>query len=366
MLTTFPYFFMVHLFFGLGLGIVMHRSDFCMAGMFRDVFLLNDYYKMRSLLLLVVLTSLLLYISRILGLVASYPPSFFGTPSMANLLGGVIFGAGMVLAGGCAIGTLYKMGTGNLVSVFSFAGILLGSMLFAEFYPVNLSFAEATMFLEGKTSAEHIIGNNGLLILIPGLISAFFFYKWKKEKKWTQKTYARGHLYPWKAAIFMVFIIMLSYILSGRPLSVTSGYAKLSAYLEAQFFPAHMAKLRFFNEDSPRLLYGTVMSGGLGTGVVDPVAVTQVPMIIGVVLGSFLSSAKLREFRINHFPPKRQIFSAFSGGIMMAVGSLMAGGCNVWHIMGGLPVIAFQSLLFLAGITAGAYFGTNILKKVII
>jgi hypothetical protein len=315
--------------------------------------------------MLVVLTSLLLYISRILGIVASYPPSFFGTPSMANLLGGVIFGAGMVLAGGCAIGTLYKMGTGNLVSVFSFAGILLGSALFAEFYSVNLSFAEATMFFEGKTSAEHIVGNTGLLILIPGLIAAFFFYKWKKEKKWTQKTYARGHLYPWKAAIFMVFIIMLSYILSGRPLSVTSGYAKLSAYLEDQFFPAHMANLRFFKEDSPRLLYGTVMSGRLGTGV-DSVAVTQIPMIIGVVLGSFLSSAKLREFRISSLPPKRQIFSALSGGIMMAVGSLMAGGCNVWHIMGGLPVIAFQSLLFLAGITVGAYVGTNILKRVII
>lgn len=365
MLTTFPYFFMVHLVFGLGLGIVMHRSDFCMAGMFRDVFLLNDYYKLRSLFMLVALTSVLLYISRMLGIVASYPPSFFGTPSMANLLGGVIFGAGMVLAGGCAIGTLYKMGTGNLVSVFSFLGILLGSVLFAEFYSVNLSFIEATTLIEGKTSAEHIVGNMGLPILILGLIAAFFFYKWTKQKKWTQKTYARGHLYPWKAAIVMVFIIMLSYILSGRPLSVTSGYAKLSACLEEQFFPSHMANLRFFKEDSPRLLYGIIMSGRPGTGV-DSVAVTQIPLIIGVVLGSFLSSAKLGEFRINHLPPKRQIFSAFSGGIMMAVGSLMAGGCNVWHIMGGLPVIALQSLLFVSGITIGAYFGTYILKKAVV
>lgn len=365
-MTAFHYIILTHLFFGMGLGIIMHRSDFCIAGMFRDLFLLNDYYKMRSLFMLVVLTSMLLYISRMLGIVASYPPSFFGTPSMANLLGGAIFGTGMVLAGGCTIGTLYKMGAGNLVSVFSFAGILLGSMLFAEFYSVNLLFAEATVFIEGKTSAEHITGDPGLLILIIGLISAFLFYRWNKEKKWTQKTYARGHLYPWKAAILIVFIIMLSYIISGRPLSVTSGYARLAAHLEAQFFPAHTAKLRFFNEDSPRLLYGAVMSWRHRAGLADPVAATQVPMIIGVVLGSFLSSATLREFRINHFPPKRQIFSALSGGIMMAVGSLMAGGCNVWHIMGGLPVIAFQSLLFLAGITAGAYFGTNILKKVII
>ncbi len=365
MLTSFPYIIAIHLIFGLGLGIIMHRSDFCMAGMFRDVFLLNDYYRMRSLFLLIVLTSLLLYIGRITGMVASYPPSFFGAPSMSNLLGGVIFGTGMVLAGGCAVGTLYKIGTGSLVSLFSFIGIISGCLLFAEFYAFNLLLAEATTVIDNKTSVEHILGNMGLPVLALTTTAAFFFYKWKKEKKWTQKTYAHGHLMPWKAAILITVIIMLSFILSGRPLSVTSGYAKLSAYLGEQFFSAHIAEKPFFREENIRLLNGRVTSGRLGTGT-DSIALTQIPMIAGVVIGSFISSIKLREFRIGHLPPGRQVFSALSGGIMMAFGSLMAGGCNVWHIMGGLPVFALQSLLFVSGLTAGACFGTYMLKRIVV
>lgn len=364
-MTSFPYIIAIHLVFGLGLGIIMHRSDFCMAGMFRDVFLLNDYYRMRSLLLLIVLTSLLLYLGRISGIVASYPPSFFGTPSITNLLGGVIFGTGMVLAGGCAVGTLYKMGAGNLVSLFAFAGMIFGSLLFAELYAFNLSLTDATTMTVNKTSAEHIVGNAGLPVLALTAFAAFFFYRWIKEKKWIEKTYAHGHLLPWKAAMLIALITMLSFILSGRPLSVTSGFAKLSAYLGEQISPVYIADKPFFREDSLRLLNSTVTSGRLGTGI-DSIALTQVPMIAGVVIGSFVSAVRLREFRIGHLPPLRQILSALSGGIMMALGSLMAGGCNVWHIMGGLPVFALQSLLFVSGLTAGSYFGTYMLRRIVV
>ncbi len=336
-----------------------------MAGMFRDIFLFKDYFKMRSLFLLVSLASVLLYLSRAFGLVASYPPSFFGPPSMANLLGGVIFGVGMVLAGGCMVGTLYKMGAGNLVSVFAFLGILCGGMLFAEFYPADMSFIKATTFLKSKTALEQIVGAMWMPVLALVLISCFCLYRWSRGKKLVQNAYAQRYLDPWKVAVIMAFIFSLSYVLSGRPLSVTKGYANLSARIEGLFSPRHMDNLPFFKEDSLRFFYGTTIKESVGSDI-NSLTITQIPLIVGIVLGSFFSSARLKEFKISDLPPWRQIFSAIVGGIMMAIGALMAGGCNLWHIIGGLPVFALQSILFVCGITLGAYMGSHILKRVVI
>jgi len=47
------------LLLGLAAGAVLHRSHFCLAGMFRDLFLFRRFDKLRSLLLYVAVTLLL-------------------------------------------------------------------------------------------------------------------------------------------------------------------------------------------------------------------------------------------------------------------------------------------------------------------
>ena len=41
----------------------------------------------------------------------------------------------MVLAGGCVVGTLYKMGSGSVASAVAFVGLLAGSALYGEWHP---------------------------------------------------------------------------------------------------------------------------------------------------------------------------------------------------------------------------------------
>jgi len=356
---------LTHFLFGIGLGIVMHRSDFCMAGAFRDLFLTGDFFRMRALILLVAVTSLLLFIGRISGLVASYPPSFYGVPSLANLAGGLAFGVGMVLAGGCVIGTFYKMGAGNLVSAFAFAGLLFGSLLFAAFHPFHRSFAEATQLSVGYTAVEHVTGSPIVPVIVGVPVALFFLFRGKREGKWKANAYARGYLDPWKAALVISAIIMASFILTGRPLSVTSGYTKIAVYLSDKIFPGYHPSPSAFNYDSVRFFYGKAVDGSREAGV-DPVALSQVPLILGVILGSFFSCLALGEFSLPPFPPKKQALSGFAGGVFMAAGSLMAGGCNVWHIMGGLPVFAFQSMLFVAGVCLGSIAGGRLLTKAVL
>lgn len=50
----------------------------------------------------------------------------------------------------------------------------------------------------------------------------------------------------------------------------------------------------------------------------------------------------------------------------MAIGSRIAAGCNIWHIWGGLPIFALQSLLFLLGLFPGSWLGSLVIKRVIL
>ncbi len=360
----YPEIVLTHLLFGIGLGVVMHRSDFCMAGAFRDIFITRDFFRMRAVILLVSVTSVLLYLARTAGLVDSYPPSFYSSPSLAHLAGGVIFGIGMVLAGGCVMGTLYKAGAGNLVSLCAFSGLLLGSLLFAWAYPLHRSFVEATTLPGGFTAMEHLTGAPGLSALLIVSISILYLFRGKERPAWTSNAFARGYLDPWKAALIVCAIIILSFTLTGRPLALTSGYSRLASCLAERLLPEAVT-LPSARSDSVRLLYGMAMDPESLSGT-DPVVLTQVPLIFGIVIGAFLSALRLGEITARPAPPRRQLLSGFAGGILLACGSLMAGGCNVWHIMGGLPLFVFQSVLFVCGMGFGAYVGSRLLLTTVL
>ena len=97
----------------------MHRSDFCMAGAFRDLFLFRTTFMLRMLVLAVVASMILFEAARLMGLLSTYPFPLLGAPSLATFAGGLLFGTGMVLAGGCVVGTLYKLGAGSLVAAIA-------------------------------------------------------------------------------------------------------------------------------------------------------------------------------------------------------------------------------------------------------
>jgi len=107
------------------------------------------------------------------------------------------------------------------------------------------------------------------------------------------------------------------------------------------------------------------LHGGAGP-FFDAIFLIQVPLIIGVITGAMLSSIRLGEFKLYFRIPARQYVSAFIGGNILALGSRMTPGCNVWHLFGGLPILNMQSLLFLAGIIPGSYIGSKILVRFIL
>jgi uncharacterized protein len=354
---------------GLASGFVMHRSDFCIAGMFRDLFLFGSVFKLRSLLLLVVSSMVMFEFARLSGILSIYPFPLFGSPSLANSIGGFIFGIGMVLAGGCVVGSLYKMGSGSILSAVACAGLIAGSAIYAEIHPWWSSLISKTTYFKGKVSVPQILGIGPFLIIfIFSAISLLYLRRCFGRGLMTRPTHAEGALQPWKAALLLSLIGLISCVFIGMPLGITTAYAKIAAYVETIFSSAHVSKLAFFqllplNYRQP--FTGMPLVGGPGPRL-DAIAMIQFPLIIGIVLGSTLSSIILKEFRIYAKAPLRQYISVAIGGIMMGLASRMTPACNIWHLMGGLPILAAQSLLFLVGLLPGAWIGSVLLSRVVI
>lgn len=108
---------------GFAFGFVMHRARFCFSRSFREPFLTGEGEMTKAVMLAILLAAVLFSIFFQKELADPYigiPPSFW----IGSLLGGLIFGIGMILAGGCATGSLWRVGEGHLkllVAVFFFS-----------------------------------------------------------------------------------------------------------------------------------------------------------------------------------------------------------------------------------------------------
>ncbi|MBF0329630.1 MAG: YeeE/YedE family protein [Nitrospirae bacterium] len=350
------------LLLGFAVGIIMHRSDYCVAGMFRDLFMFKKVFMLRTLLVLASVSMLLFEIGRRSGVLVS-PFPILGSPSLASFIGGALFGVGMVLAGGCVVGTLYKMGAGSLVSLTAFVGLIIGSGIYAEFHSVWGPFIKATTFFQGKITIPQIAGADPALFVFPLAATSFYLlYRWFKKGELERRSFVDGYMQPWKAALLLAVSGFLSYLFAGMPMGITTSYSKMAAMIEEIFAPEHVAGLAYMKVLSLNFthpLTGEVMKGGPGP-MFDAIAVIQMPVIIGIVLGSAFSAISLKEFRVYTNIPQRQFWAALAGGIIMGLASRMTPGCNIWHLFGGLPILAVQSILFFAGLLPGAWLGSRL------
>lgn len=366
-----PYLLIVasSLVIGLTAGFVMHRSDFCVTACFRDVFLFRDFFLMRQLLLLVVVSMLLFEAGRLTGAIHSYPFPLLSPPSLANMLGGFVFGIGMVLAGGCVCGSLFKLGAGSAASLLAVLGMLLGSVCYAEFHPFWAAFAKRTVLIEKTITLPQWLGVAPTWLLLPLVVgSGLWLYGEFRAGRMTRPAYAVGHLAPWRAAVLLALLGFASYVLIGMPLGITATYSKIGATIEALFVPEHVRNLAYFslqplNYTPP--FADRPITGGPGPQL-DAIAAIQYPLLLGIIGGAAFSAQRVGAWRLQWHLPARQIASALVGGLLLGLAARMAPSCNVWHLWGGLPILALQSLLFIAGLLPGTWFGTRLLTRFVI
>jgi uncharacterized protein len=191
------------------------------------------------------------------------------------------------------------------------------------------------------------------------------FLVWRRQGKMVVTCAAAGYLQPWRVAVVVSVLNLLLYLLVGWPMGISTAYAKIGGFLQSLVAPEHLAQLAYFSHQSLVIqTAATTLTGGAGPRI-DLIFFTEMALLVGIVLGAFLSAVALREFRLHGPPPKWQALAAFGGGILMALGARMASGCSVKFVLGGLPLLSFQALLFVGGMLAGAWLGSRLLPKII-
>lgn len=108
---------------GFAIGFIMHRSRFCVARAIREPFMTGETDMTRAVILALAIgipLASLIFQAKLVDPYLGIPPRFW----LGSLVGGMVFGVGMIFAGGCGTGSLWRMGEGHLklwVAVFFFA-----------------------------------------------------------------------------------------------------------------------------------------------------------------------------------------------------------------------------------------------------
>lgn len=115
---------------GISLGFVLQKSRFCLVSALRDPLLIGMTQLTRAFLLLLGISILGFALVFWGASLKHIPLSLNVFPiGVHTVVGGLLFGIGMVLAGGCTTGILMRMGEGFAMQMVAFFGLIVGTVL---------------------------------------------------------------------------------------------------------------------------------------------------------------------------------------------------------------------------------------------
>ncbi|MFP4151755.1 MAG: YeeE/YedE thiosulfate transporter family protein [Alkalispirochaeta sp.] len=121
-------------FTGMVFGFVLQRARFCFTASMRDPYLTGSVALPKAVLTALAVTSIGFWAIQYGAFQAELPipgQGFVAPVGLTTVIGGIIFGIGMVISGGCASGTLMRVGEGFAMQILSLVFFVVGSFLAA-------------------------------------------------------------------------------------------------------------------------------------------------------------------------------------------------------------------------------------------
>jgi uncharacterized membrane protein YedE/YeeE len=278
--------------------------------------------------------------------------SIYLTPSLGWLgaiLGGLLFGFGMTLAGGCGNKTLVRVGGGSLKSLVAFLCLglaayatlrgLLGLPRQAMEAATNLDLAKLGVARQGIAdilAKSTGIGAGGIRVALALAVAGGFL------------------LYCFRDAAFRASPRDIAGGLVIGAL-VPAGWLVTGVLGADPFEPTPLASFTFVAPIGDTLQYAMTFTGAkINFGIAA---------VLGVIAGAFASSSVAGKFRLEGFADTSDTLRHMIGGVMMGVGGVLALGCTIGQGITGMSTLALGSVVAWLAIVAGGWLGIKYLEE---
>lgn len=336
---------------GIIFGATANKTNFCTMGSLSDIVFMEDYGRFRSWLLAMAVAIIGSQGLHILGIIDLYESIYMTTSLgwLGAIIGGLIFGFGMTMAGGCANKNLVRIGGGNLKSivVVIIMGIFgymtlrgLVGLLRVEMEAVsNVDLSEMGLASQGMIDMLALaIGSEaeslrlGFTAIFAGTILVYCF----KDSEF-------------RSSGMNVFggLIIGAMVPLGWWITGVLGYD--------DFDPLPLFSFTFVSPAGESLQYlmtftGSTINFGIAT-------------VGGVIVGSFLVAVTTRTFHIESFTDADDMIRHFLGSALMGIGGVIALGCTVGQGITGMSTLAAGSLIALISIIVGGLLGLKYMEE---
>ena len=253
------------------------------------------------------------------------------------LIGGLLFGIGMVLARACGARSLVLLAGGNLRSLVTLVFLALGAQLAMTgvLTPLRLWLQTLTPLTLAHATLPAYLPSLNTWLLTLGLALLLLAYALLRPG-------LRQSRLQWGSALLIGLLVAAGWWLTAH-IGVD------------EFEPARLTSLSFIGPIAEALLY-LQLSVGREPGI-------GLALTAGVLAGAFLAALGSRTARWEGFDSTSRLAASAGGGLLMGIGGVLAAGCSIGQGLSGLSTLSLSSFATVAGILLGALPHLRLLRQ---
>ncbi len=344
------------LIIGMFLGAIVYRTNFCAMGSISDMVSFGDHRRFRAWVLAgatAIFGTQMLYLNGVVDL----SKSIYLGPSLnwfGNIIGGALFGFGMVFGGGCATRNLARVGGGDLRSLLTLIvlGIAAYTAMTGILGPVRVAIETATAIPLAKMGAAtqglpdlayvalRMSSNTAIgVAVMAGVLTIMLAYCFKDSHFRSSPVHVLSGI--------------------GVGLCIVAGWALTGlTFDELADKPMVPVSLTFVRPtgDTLEWLQRATALGPPGFAVTS---------VFGTILGAFLMAIATGHFRITTFSDGGDTLRHLGGAVLMGIGGMMALGCTIGQGITGLSTLSLGAFLTFAGLVGGGIVGVKVLEALL-